>query len=297
MFSSGGTESAPFAANCIMFEGSLEARIRSIVRDIASPPGPTGKSPAGRGLARMRSSATSPLRSSFELPNGELKFANQPVRFASKKFLQQRPIVPKSSVAPAREALPHPLPDFPVVASNGAHIIELVRRGDQPGFCIGILQVPDISFLAFAPRRLWFRIGVRAPLHNLSHAASKLAPDLPQHRRTPAVFHNIVQQRSDCHVFVAAKLQHQRGDPHQVRDVRNRRRLARLSGMLLGGKVKGAQKPRTELHRFLFHPRCLCRSRAHYCFSPRRADKYARMNGCKSPSSTRSTSPTSVFVR
>ena len=29
----------------------------------------------------------------------------------------------------------------------------------------------------------------------------------------------------------------------------------------------------------------------------RRASKYARMNGCKSPSTTRSTSPTSVLVR
>ena len=38
-------------------------------------------------------------------------------------------------------------------------------------------------------------------------------------------------------------------------------------------------------------------SRHWHCFSPRRASRYARMNGCRSPSSTRSTSPTSVFVR
>src|SRR5262249_37186948 len=34
-----------------------------------------------------------------------------------------------------------------------------------------------------------------------------------------------------------------------------------------------------------------------HCFSPRRASKYARMKGWRSPSSTRSTSPTSVLVR
>ena len=70
MFSSGGTDSAPFAANCIMFEGSLEARIKSIERGISSPPGTT---------------RTGQLRPSFELPDRKLQLANQPTRFATKE--------------------------------------------------------------------------------------------------------------------------------------------------------------------------------------------------------------------
>src|ERR1700687_3449499 len=80
IFSSGGTDSAPFAANCIMFDGSFEARIKSIVRALSSPPR------TGPGQTHCV----------FKLPDRKLQFSNQPVGLVPEKFLQQSPIVPKS---------------------------------------------------------------------------------------------------------------------------------------------------------------------------------------------------------
>jgi hypothetical protein len=45
------------------------------------------------------------VRSGFELSDREFQLSNQPVRLA-KKFLQQSPIVPKGSFAPAAETVP-----------------------------------------------------------------------------------------------------------------------------------------------------------------------------------------------
>src|SRR5580692_212736 len=150
MFSSGGTDNAPFAANCIMFDGSLEARIRSICRGICSPP---------------RTIRMGQVRSGFELSDREFQLSNQPVRLA-KKFLQQSPIVPKSPLASAAETVPDGLSNFAVVGKNGAHVVEFVCSRDQPGLRIGILQMSDILFFALPPR--WLRIGIRirAAIHN-----------------------------------------------------------------------------------------------------------------------------------
>src|SRR5271155_684400 len=97
MFSSGGTDNAPLAANCIMFDGSLEARIRSICRGISSPPG---------------------ARVGFEFLHRKFQFPNQPVRLAPVKFFPQSPIVPKSALAPAIEPRPDRFSNFPVVGEN-----------------------------------------------------------------------------------------------------------------------------------------------------------------------------------
>src|SRR5580693_5359114 len=98
MFSSGGTESAPFAANCIMFDGSLEARIKSIVRDISSP---------------SRTATTRFHRAGFAIPHRQFQLSNQSIRLPPKKFLQQSPIIPKRSVAPAIETGPDRFSNFP----------------------------------------------------------------------------------------------------------------------------------------------------------------------------------------
>src|ERR1700677_2706039 len=105
MFSSGGTCSAPFAANFIMFDGNLEARIRSIERGMSSLP----------ELARKRTAKTGLTSRVFQLPDRKFQFSHQPIRFASKKLLQQGPIVPKSSLATAIEPRPDRFSDLPVV--------------------------------------------------------------------------------------------------------------------------------------------------------------------------------------
>src|SRR5580700_11682724 len=135
MFSSGGTCSAPLAANCIMFDGSLEARIKSIVRGMSLPPKLARKRIAGNGVAARQA------RRGFQLPNRKFQFSNQPVRSAPKKLLHQRAVVPESSFEPAIEALPDRFPYLAVIGKNGAHIIQFVRGRNQPSFCIGTLQM------------------------------------------------------------------------------------------------------------------------------------------------------------
>ena len=137
------------------------------------------------------------------------------------------------------------------------------------------------------------------PSTTLGHAFSKPAADFLQHRRAAAVLDYVMQQGGDGEILVASGFEHQRGHAHQVRDVGNCRGLAGLPGMLLRGELKRAQEAGAELDRALRRAR-IPRSGAGlqlHCFSPRRASRYARMNGCRSPSSTRSTSPTSVLVR
>src|SRR5580704_10754876 len=173
MFSSGGTDNAPFAANCIMFEGSLEARIRSICRGISSPP---------------RTIRTGQVRSRFEFPDRKFQFSNQPVRFA-KKFLQQSPIVPKSPLASAAETVPDGLSNFAVVGKNGAHVVEFVCSRNQSGLRVGTLEVPDILFFALPPRWLRVRVRIGTAIHNLRDAAPESPSHFFQQRRTAAVFH------------------------------------------------------------------------------------------------------------
>src|ERR1700678_4053261 len=111
MFSSGETCSAPLAANCIMFDGSLEARIKSIVRGMSSPP----------DLARNWFAKAAQIRSSFQLHDRKFQFSNEPGRLEPKKFLQQCPVIPESAIAPAVEARPNRFPDLAVVGENGPH--------------------------------------------------------------------------------------------------------------------------------------------------------------------------------
>ena len=57
-----------------------------------------------------------------------------------------------------------------------------------------------------------------------------------------------MQQCRNRHIFISAKLQHQRSHAHQVRNIRHRRSLAGLPRMLLRRKNKCQQKSRTKLY-------------------------------------------------
>src|ERR1700680_4799505 len=102
MFSSGGTCSAPLAANCIMFDRSLEARIKSIVRGMSLPPELARKRLARKRFARKRlagkrivangTGKTSRAHRGFQFPHCKFQFSNQPVRLAPKKLLPETPV-------------------------------------------------------------------------------------------------------------------------------------------------------------------------------------------------------------
>ena len=57
-----------------------------------------------------------------------------------------------------------------------------------------------------------------------------------EHRRAAAVLDRVVQQRADRLGLVAAHLEHERGDTEQVGDVRDRRSLAQLAAVVVGGE-------------------------------------------------------------
>src|SRR6266567_6324733 len=155
----------------------------------------------------------------------------------------------------------------------------------------------NIFFFALAPWRLGIDVRIGAALDNVGHAISKPAADFLQHWRSAAVLNHIVQQRGNGTIFVAASLEHQGRDSHQVRNIGNSRCLPSLPRVLFSGECECTQesrpKPRLPLCALWLSLFC-----GHlHCFSPRRASKYARMKGCRSPSITRSTSPTSNLVR
>src|SRR5579863_2971455 len=150
-----------------------------------------------------------------------------------------------------------------------------------------------VIFFSLAPGRLRIAIRIRASFHNLCYTRSEAPLHFFQHRRPTAILHHVVQESRNRNILVAAELQSQRSHAHQVGKIRRGRRLPHLALMFFRRKKERLQKPRSKLDRVSLLS-------AHFylsCFSPRRASKYARMNGCRSPSSTRSTSPTSVFVR
>src|ERR1700726_424487 len=114
MVSAGGTDKAPRAANCIMLEGNLEARIWSIVRPIVSV---LGSTPPGPGMFL-------PFRRQFQVVHRKLQLSRDPVRFASEEFVQQNPIVPKSAVAATIEPCPDRFPGVPIIGEGRAHIVQ-----------------------------------------------------------------------------------------------------------------------------------------------------------------------------
>src|ERR1700688_3645866 len=106
----------------------------------------------------------------------------------------------------------------------------------------------DISLFSFPPWRLGIGERIGAALDNLRHARPELSADFVEHRDTTAIFDYMVKQRCDRHIFISAKLHHERHNPHQVRDVRDLQSVTCFAGMLISGKKKCPPETWPQLH-------------------------------------------------
>jgi hypothetical protein len=57
-----------------------------------------------------------------------------------------------------------------------------------------------------------------------------------EHGASAAIFHGIVQERCNGEFFVSTGFEHQSGDTHQVRNVRDRATFLRLASMNSGSE-------------------------------------------------------------
>src|SRR5437868_1416328 len=81
----------------------------------------------------------------------------------------------------------------------------------------------------------------------MSHAPAKSPPDLLQHGRATAVFHHIVQQRSNSQIFIPARFENQCSDSEQVRQVRHFGSLLCLLAVHSGSEVHSLVEAVAEL--------------------------------------------------
>lgn len=102
--------------------------------------------------------------------------------------------------------------------------------------CVCSSQMLQIIFFALPPGRLGIEIGVSASLDYMGDALPEAAANFLKHRRAATIFDNIVQECGDGQIFIASGFEHQAGHAQQMRDVRNSRGLASLSGMLAGSE-------------------------------------------------------------
>ena len=111
----------------------------------------------------------------------------------------------------------------------------------------------DVGAFAFQPRRFWLDVRIRARLDKVEDAAAELHLNqatndngflLAELRR--GVFNGVMQQRSDCFVFIGAELECNCGDGEQVGDVRDGRAFARLMSVEIGSQYQRFGETKSE---------------------------------------------------
>jgi hypothetical protein len=91
-------------------------------------------------------------------------------------------------------------------------------------------------------------IRVRATLHNSGNLFSEFALDIAQPFCAAAVFHGIMQQRSDRFRLVRAVLHCDRGDPEDVRNIGYPGFLSEFAAMNSRGVYQSSFKLARESH-------------------------------------------------
>src|SRR5215207_1431930 len=84
--------------------------------------------------------------------DGALEVCHEPdVLPAGPERLRQRRVIPEGALAAAVEAAPEPLAALPVIAEDGASIVQLVRGRDEQYRGLGPGEVCDVRLLARPP--------------------------------------------------------------------------------------------------------------------------------------------------
>ena len=105
-----------------------------------------------------------------------------------------------------------------------------------------------------------YDVGVAGIHRLLTHrdALAKATADFLQHGCAAAILHHVVQQGGDGEIFIASGFEHERGDTHQMCDVRDGGGLARLAGVLICSELERSLETWPEPHTALSK---LCRFR------------------------------------
>ena len=155
--------------------------------------------------------------------------------------LVQLAVVPADRRAGAgAEAVPERLAERAVVEQDRARVVELVGERDAQLVRLLVGDRLEVLGLAPAPRRLGLALAVGVRLDDPRDVVAELVADALEHRPPAAVLDRVVQQRADRLGLAPAHLEHERRDAEQVRDVRDRRALAQLPAVVLGGQQQRA---------------------------------------------------------
>src|SRR5579872_452179 len=133
------------------------------------------------------------LNQIFQLAHGKFQIPRDAVWLMPQEFVSQGSIVPKSAFTSAVEPRPDGFANDPIIAEDGADVVELVRSGNEASVGAFLSQAADVFLLALAPRRLRVSIGVGAAVDHFRNASAEAAADFLQHGRSATIFDHIMQ--------------------------------------------------------------------------------------------------------
>ena len=185
--------------------------------------GSTRRDTARPGRGRRRTASPSSWQEQ-ELELGQ----HRALRAAGPEDVDHAVVVPDL----ARGALTEHAPELPAAQAGVAHgcpqVGQLVgHRHPEQRFgqiAVGMRQVIQVGALAQPPVRLLgprLADGVAAAEHDLRDGLAEAAADVFEPGRPAPILHGVVQHGGDGLVLAAAVLEHEGGDPEQVRNVRH----------------------------------------------------------------------------
>lgn len=182
----------------------------------------------------------------FQLRDHPVQLVDQRMvpRFAKRG--DKRAIIPERARLLSGEPFEHAFAMHPQIVEHLARIRELVRGGHQSHIFGFTGQALEIGALSFQPRRLRFRVGIGAAVNNASHTLAEFSADFPKAGHSALVFHGVMKQRRNGHVFAAAVFNHDRADAQEMPNVRPLGPFANLAAMQPRGISQGLDKPARE---------------------------------------------------
>jgi len=124
-----------------------------------------------------------------------------------------------------------------------AHIRQFVRSGDQPHSSVFSSYSPDVPAFPLEPGRFRLLVSIGTAIDDVSHALPEFSANFTQPGSATLVFHRIVQQGGNGHLFVPAVLDHGGRHTQKMPDIWTLRPFADLPPVEFRGVSQRFDKP------------------------------------------------------
>src|SRR5215469_8098571 len=140
--------------------------------------------------------------------------------------------------------------------------MQLIGGANDESICVCVPQIREVLLFPVAPLRLLCRVTdrtVRSGFDCVRYSAAEQFANGCQSREPALVFDRIMQQSSNCLIFVAASIKHKRAHGHQMTDIGDGSAFSRLRMVEPGSQLKcqieaPVKKRDWCLHRLILSP-------------------------------------------